>query len=103
MQHKNIKLGRLALTPKRLLRSLDILHQLAHSIFQRSPRIIDLIDNQDILANQIGHFQRTQIQPLRAGDFGPRDFLGIAAAEVFIERQADGLDGDVGFAGAFEE
>lgn len=86
MQNKHIKLSRLALPTERLLGRLNILHQLTNRILQRRPRIINLIDNQDILADQVGHLQRTQIQPLRARDFGSRDFLCVAAAEVFVER-----------------
>lgn len=103
MQNKNKKPRRLALAPKLLLRRLDILLQLANRILQCGPCIIDLIDNQDIFSNEIGHLERAQVQPLRARDFGAGDFLWVAAAEVFVEGEADGLDGDVWLAGTFEE
>lgn len=38
-----------------------------------------------------------------AGDFGAGFFDGAVFAEVFVEGEADGLDGDVRGVGAFEE
>lgn len=103
MQHENKKPRRLVLAPEMLLRGLDVLLQLADGILQRGAGIVDLIDDEDILSDEIGHLERAQVQPLRAGDFGAGDLLGVAAAEVFVQGEADGLDGDVGLAGAFEE
>jgi hypothetical protein len=93
----------LALTAKLLLRLLDILLQLAHGILESCPGVIDLIDDQDVLANQVGHLEGAQVEPLSAGDLGTWDLLGITAAEILIEGQTDGLDGDVGVTGALEE
>jgi hypothetical protein len=103
MQHENKKPRRLVLAPEVLLRGLDILLQLADGILQRGAGIVDLVDDEDILSDEIGHLERAQVQPLRAGDFGAGDLLGVAAAKVFVQGEADGLDGDVGLAGAFEE
>lgn len=103
MQHENKKPRRLVLAPEVLLRGLDILLQLADGILQRGAGIVDLIDDEDILSDEIGHLERAQVQPLRAGDFGAGDLLGVAAAEILVQGKADGLDGDVGLAGAFEE
>lgn len=38
-----------------------------------------------------------------AGNFGAGFFDGAVLAEIFVEGEADGLDGDVGGVGAFEE
>ena len=46
--------------------------------------------------------QGGEVEPLRACDFCAGDFDGVAA-EGFVEGEADGLDGDVGGAGALEE
>lgn len=104
MQNKNKKPRNLPLPPQLFLRGLHILLQLPNRIFKGRPSIIDLINNENILANQIGHFETTQIEPLRSGDFCAGDFFGVVgAAEVFVEGESDGLDGDVGLVGAFEE
>ena len=47
-------------------------------------------------------FEIGEVEPLRACDFCAGDFDGVAA-EGFVEGEADGLDGDVGGAGALEE
>jgi hypothetical protein len=103
MQHKNAKLGRLPLPPQLLHRSLDILLQLAHRILERRPRVVHLVDNQHVLADQICHFERGQVEPLRARDFCARRFDFGIRAERLVQREADGLDGDVGRPGLFEE
>jgi hypothetical protein len=102
---KNIdkEVSLLALTAELLLRLLNILLELAHGILESCPGVIDLIDDQDVLANQVGHLERAQVQPLSASDLGAGSFLGITTAEILVEGQTDGLDGDVGFTGALEE
>lgn len=51
---------------------LDVLGQFLHSILQRGPGVIDLVDNEDVLANQIGVLQRGEIEPLSPGNFCAR-------------------------------
>lgn len=103
MQDKDKKIGLLALATKRLLRDLDILLQLADGILERSAGIINLVDDENVLSNEVGHLEGTQIQPLGAGDLGTRDLFGVTTAQVLVQRQADSLDGDVGIAGPLEE
>lgn len=86
VQHKDEEVGLLALTTELLLRLLDVLLQLAHRILQGCPRVIDLIHDQDVLADQVGHLQRAQVQPLCAGNLGSGNLFGVATAKVFIER-----------------
>ncbi len=93
----------LPLTAELLLCLLDILLQLAHGIFEGRPGIIDLIDDEDVLANQVGHLEGAQVEPLGTGHLGAGDLLGITAAEILVEGQTDGLDGDVGVTGTLEE
>lgn len=103
MEHKDKKVSLLALAAKLLLRLLHIFFQLAHRILQGRPSIVHLIHNQNILANQVGHLKRAQVQPLCTGDLGARNFLGVTTAEVLIEGQTDGLDGDIRVASALQE
>ena len=103
MQHKDEEVGLLSLTAKLLLGKLDILLQLAHSVLESSTGVINLVDNENVLADQVGHLQRAQVQPLCAGHLGARDLLGITATEILVEGQTDGLDRDVGITGALEE
>lgn len=103
MENIDEKVSLLGLTAELLLRLLNILLELAHGILKSCPGVIDLIDDQDVLANQVGHLERAQVQPLSAGDLGAGDLLGITAAEILVERQTDGLDGDVGVTGTLEE
>lgn len=103
MQHEDEEVGLLALTTKLLLCLLDILLQLAHSILQGCPGVINLIHNQDVLANQVGHLEGAQVEPLCAGDLGARNLFRVTKAQILVEGQTDGLDWDVGLARALNE
>lgn len=96
--------GLLALATKLLLRLLDILLQLTNGILKRCPGVVDLIDDQDVLSNQVGHLQGAQIEPLRASDLGTGSLFGIVtAAQILIQRETNSLDGDVRLASALQE
>lgn len=106
MQHKDAELGprRLSLGAHLLARSLNVLLQLLDGILERRPGVIDLIHDQDLLADQVLHLaQARQVEPLGAGD-GRAGLLddGIGG-EGLVEGQANGLDGDVGGAGGLQE
>lgn len=105
MEDKDRKL-RLQVAPNLGASLLHILLQLLNRILQRSTSIINLINNQHPLADQIRHLpQRSQIQPLRARNPGPRS-LNISirrVGQLLVQRQADGLDRDVGAARLLEE
>lgn len=103
MQNEDKEVSLLALTTKLLLSNLNILLKLTHSVLQSCTGIIDLIDNENVLANQVGHLERAHIQPLCAGDLGTGDLLGITTTQVFIEGETNSLNGDVGVTGALEE
>jgi hypothetical protein len=103
VQDKDEEVGLLAFAAELLLGQLDVLLQFADGIFQGGAGVIDLVDDQDVLADQVGHLEGAQVEPLSTGDLGAGDLLGIAAAEVLVEGQTDGLDGDVGVTGALEE
>lgn len=102
MENEDGERGLLVLTSSLALGLLDILLEFAHRILERSPCIIDLVNNKHILADQVCHLETAQIQPLCAGDLRSGRFDGIVS-EGFVERQADGLNGDVGGARLLEE
>ena len=88
----------------------DVLLELAHGVLERSAGVVDLVHDQDVLADQAGHLQRGQIEPLRARDFGAGlldRVIGLVGGcgcgcgcggrgEGFIEGEPNGLDGDIG-------
>lgn len=82
---------------------LDVLLELAHGVLERGARVVDLVDDQHVLADQVGHLERGQVQPLRARHLGAGRLDLVAGAERLVERKADGLDGDVRAAGLLEE
>ena len=95
--------GGLAVGAKLLTGRLDVLLELFDGILERGASVVNFIDDQDPLAHQRGHLQAAQVQPLRARDLGPGRFDGVAAAQVLVQAQTDGLDGDVGRARSLEE
>lgn len=107
MQHENTKPRISASTRHISSRSLNIFLQLLNCILQRCACVVHLIHNQYVFANETRHLQCRQVEPLGTGDFCSRRFdrLGWVAArgEGFVEGKADGLDGNIGRGGAFEE
>lgn len=105
MQHKNTEIRLLAFTTQFLDRGFHILLQFPDCVFQRRARVVDLIDDEHVLANQIRHLERRQVEPLCACDFcaGRLDVFVCGCGEGFVEGEADGLDGDVGAVFALEE
>lgn len=105
VQDEDAEIRLLALTTEFLDGGLDVLFEFADGVFEGCAGVVDFIDNQDIFADEVGHFERGQVEPLGAGDFcaGLFDFRVFACAELFVEGEADGLDGDVGRAGLLEE
>lgn len=95
--------GLLGGTAKLLSSDIDILLQLAHGVLESGACVINLVDDKNVLADQVGHLERRQIQPLCAGDLCAGDLFGGLGAEGLVERKTDGLDGDVGAAGLLEE
>jgi len=81
--------------------------ELAHGILECGARIVNLVDNENIFADEVRHFERGEVEPLGASYFFAGDLdLGVcvgARAEFFVERETDGLNGDVRIAVAFEE
>lgn len=107
MQHKDAELclGVLALEPQLLPGGLDVLLQLLDGVLEGGAGVVDLVDDEDLLAYEVLHLAEAgQVEPLGAGDRLPRLLDdAVAAAEGLVERQADGLDGDVGAARLLEE
>lgn len=102
VQYKDAEACLLALTPQLLLCLDDVLFELLDSILEGRSCIVDLIDNEDILANQVRHLKRGEVEPLCAGDLGTRLLDGIGT-ERLVERETDGLDGNVGRSGPLQE
>lgn len=82
---------------------LDVLLELAHGVLERGPGVVDLVDNEHVLSDQVGHLQRGEVEPLGAGDLCAWDLFGGVCAERLVERETDGLDRDVGVAGLLKE
>lgn len=104
MEDKDGKL-RLGLVATHLLAgNLDVLLELADGILEGGTGVVDLIDNEDALADEVLHVaEGGQVEPLGAGDLGAGGLDVRVLAELLIEGQTDGLDGDVGRAGLLEE
>lgn len=92
---------------------LDIFLQLLDGVFQRRPGVINFVYDEDALSDQVLHATQTaEVQPLGAGDLvanlldgtgGGGAALGVVLGELLVQRQADGLDGDVGAARLLQE
>ena len=95
VQYKNAEACLLALTTQLLLCLDDVLFQLLDGVLEGRSCVVDLINNENILANQVRHLEGGEVEPLCAGDFGTRLLDGVGA-EGLIEGEADGLDGNVG-------
>lgn len=103
VQNKDAKLS-LAIHTQFLSGSLNILLQLLDGVFEGGPSVIDLVDDQDILANQVFHLaQAGQVEPLCARDLGSGLLNDIVAIELFVEGETDSLDRDVGVTRLLEE
>lgn len=98
MKHEDRKSSLLALTAQLLLCNLNILLQLANSILERCTGVVDLIDDQDVLANQVRHLERAEIEPLGTCDVGGGGLDIGVGAQVLVEGETDGLDRNVGVA-----
>lgn len=85
VQNKHGKSCLLSFPAQLLFGKFHILLQLPHGIFQRCPCVIHLIDNQNIFANKIGHFQRAQVEPLRARDLGAWSLDRAILSQVFVQ------------------
>lgn len=104
MENKDAKLGLGRIGSDPLAGKLDILLKLLDGILERRPGVVDLVHNQDSLADEVLHLaQGGEVEPLGAGDLCANLLdLGVVA-QGLVQGEADGLDGDVGRAGALEE
>jgi hypothetical protein len=102
MQHED---GELSLFRSTLLFPccFHIFLQLTDGVFEGRSGVIHFVDDEDVLADQVGHFEGGEIQPLGAGDFGAGLLDLSVTGELLVEGETDGLDGDVGRAGLLEE
>lgn len=76
--------------------NLNIFTQFLYSVLQCSPGVVNLIDNENVLADQISVFQRGKIEPLGSGDFCARFLLRAIFRDKFlVQGQPDGLDRNI--------
>ncbi len=72
----------------------------ARGVLQRRAGIVDLVNDQDALADEVVHLtERAEVEPLRTGDLGARLLLDGARGETLVKGQADSLDGMLGLPG----
>lgn len=97
-------LGSLPLGAYLLARSLDVLLQLLDGVLERGSGVIDLVDDEDLLADQVLHLaQAGKVEPLCASDLVAGLLDDGVGGKGLVEGQADGLDGDVGGTGQLQE
>lgn len=104
MENKDAKLRLGLVTTHALTSRLDILLELLDGVFQGRSGVVDLVDNEDALADQVLHLaQGSEVEPLGTGDL-LADLLDLGIlAEGLVQGQANGLDGNVGRPGPLEE
>jgi hypothetical protein len=56
--------------------SIDILLQLAHGVLEGCACVVDLVNDENVLADQVGHLEGGQVQPLCAGDLCAGNLFG---------------------------
>jgi len=104
MENKNAELGLLA--AKLLARELNILLELLDGVLECGTGVVNLVNDQNTLANEASHLAKgAEVEPLCARNFGPWLFdVGVVGCgQLLVERQAYGLDGNIGVSGALEE
>lgn len=106
----DLGLGDLLTLGTELLRlELEILGELANSVGKSAASVVDLIDDEDVAADE-GGFGRVKVEPLGLDDLGLGGdgglvvlVVGLPDLEVLVEGEADGLDGDVLVVSLLEE
>jgi hypothetical protein len=102
MQHEDAEM-RLLVGAKLDSSFLNVLLQLFHGILEGSPGVVDLVNDQDALADQVvDRAQGAEVKPLGASNLRA-GLLDNVGGKALIQRQANGLDGNVGVAGLLEE
>lgn len=82
---------------------LDVLLELGDGVLQGGAGVVNLVDNQDVLADKIRVLDGAEVEPLGARDGVANGLLGALVGELLVQREADRLDGDVGASGRLEE
>lgn len=105
MEHKDAELGlgSRSTGTHALTGNLDILLKLLDSVLESRSGVVNLVNDEDSLADKVLHLaQGSKVEPLSPGNLSTRS-LNLVVTERLVERQADGLDGDVGRTGLLEE
>lgn len=95
MEHKNKEVRLLRLPTQPLAPLLHVLLELLDRILERRPRVVHLVDDQDILPDQVRHLEGTQVEPLRPRDDCAGLLYWTVFAEVLVQRETDALHGYV--------
>lgn len=102
MEDEDGELGLLTLA-ERLTGSLDILLELLDGVLEGGAGVINLVNDEDTLADKVLHGTKgSEVEPLSAGNLST-GLLNNIVAERLVERETNGLDRNVGVAGALEE
>ena len=103
MEDKDAKLCLGRITAHALSCCLNVLLELLDGVLERCPGVVDLINNEDLLANQVLHLAKSaEVKPLGASNLGA-GLLDLVVAERLVEGQTNGLDRDVGRAGLLQK
>lgn len=103
MENKDAKSRLLLSSPELLPRCLHVFFQLLDSVLQGGPCVIDLIDDQDVFADQIGHFEGGKVKPLSPSDFGTRLLHRPIFTKILVEGEPNSLYRDIRRSWAFDE
>lgn len=103
VKDKDAELGLGSIRAHALTGKLDILLKLLDSVLQSGSGVVNLIDNEDSLADKVLHLTKSsEVKPLGSGDLCTGS-LDLVVTERLIEGETNGLDGDVGRVGLLEE
>jgi hypothetical protein len=91
MQHKDAEVGALACPTKLLAGLLDVLGELSDRVLQSLSRIVDFVNDEDVLADKVRHFEAAHVQPLCSCNDGAW-LLNRVASQRFVEGQTDSLN-----------
>lgn len=95
VEHKDAEACLLALPAELLLSLNDILLELLDGILEGRPGVVYLVNNENVLADEIGHLERGKVEPLCAGDLGAGLLLVDIGAEGLIQGETNGLNRNV--------
>ena len=85
MQDEDTETSEFGLTTEFGGGNLDVLLEFGDGIFERGASVVDLVDDDDVLAYQVGHLETTQVEPLCACHFGAGRFDDLVVIVVGVD------------------